>query len=254
MYEFNNINIDNDYILRDSSTSDGSQIKYHFNNKWYKIDNLGGEAESEALSSMILECSNLNPTEYVHYQKILINGNIGCYSEDFRNNPETDDFVTLYRLYKNIYGRDLAVTTSKMDYDDAILYVIEFVRKIAGLDITTYLANIFYLDEIILNTDRHFNNYGLIISEEDFSLAPIFDNGRSLLTGYKFDSESSSLSETIKKTYSKSFSPDFRLNSKFLSSHRTMIIDKDKLMNRLDSWPDSIQKRVLILQIKKLIP
>ena len=253
MSKLNNINIDNKYIVRDSSTSDGSQIKYHFDNKWYKIDNFGGEAETEALTSMLLECSNLDSSEYVHYQKTLINGDVGCYSEDFRTNPETDDFVTLYRLYKNIYGRDLAQTTSRMDYDDAILYVIEFVKKNTGLDITTYLANTFYLDEIILNTDRHFNNYGLIISGESYSLSPIFDNGKSLLTGCKLDSESTPLSEAIKKVYSKSFSPDFRLNSKFLRDHRTLIVDKVRIMDRLNKWPESIQKQVLMMQIEKLI-
>lgn len=44
------INIDNKYLVRDKNTSDGSQIKYFTNNKWYKIDYHGGEAESEYLA------------------------------------------------------------------------------------------------------------------------------------------------------------------------------------------------------------
>lgn len=75
-----------------------------------------------------------------------------------------------------------------------------------------------------------------------------------MLTGCKFDSEAAPLSEAIKKVYSKSFSPDFRLNSKFLQDHRTLMFDKDRIMDRLNKWPESIQKQVLMMQVEKVDP
>lgn len=247
------IDIDNNYIIRDTHTSDGSQIKYNYNGKWYKTDHYGGEAESETLTSLLLECSSLKENEYVKYYKIMINNEVGCYSKDFRQDPDNDDFITFYRLYKNVYGRDLAHITSKMDYDDAILYVIDFIKQTVDLDIRNYLANTFYLDEIILNSDRHFNNYGIIMSEDRYMVAPIFDNGKSLLTGCKSDISAIGIDTAINKIYSKSFSPNFKLNSNNLKKYRTLEIDKDMLISRLNDYPDSLQKQVLLSQIRRIV-
>ena len=41
------IEIDERYLVRDSGTSDGTQIKYFKDNKWYKVDRYGGEAISD---------------------------------------------------------------------------------------------------------------------------------------------------------------------------------------------------------------
>lgn len=53
MYDLERVTLDSTYIVRDRSTSDGSQTKYNINNKWYKIDKNGGEAESEVLASIL---------------------------------------------------------------------------------------------------------------------------------------------------------------------------------------------------------
>lgn len=47
MSSIKKIYIDDKYIIRDKSTSDGSQVKYFIDNRWYKQDYFGGEAESE---------------------------------------------------------------------------------------------------------------------------------------------------------------------------------------------------------------
>ena len=252
MYNLENITLDANNIIRDKSTSDGSQIKYNYNNKWYKIDKFGGEAESETLVSLLLECSNMPEEKYVRYSKININGQLGCVSNDFRLDKNNEEFITFYRLYKNLYGHDLASITSRMDYDDAIMYVIDFVKDTLDLDTTAYLANIFYLDEIILNTDRHFNNYGIIMANDSYREAPIFDNGKSLLTGQKCI-ETDTIDKIIKEVYSKSFSPNFKLNSDYLKKYRTLEFEKDKILEKLEHHPDSLQKNVLLYQINKLL-
>lgn len=247
--------IEDNYLVRDKSSSDGSQIKYYKDNKWYKIDNCGGEGESEYLSSILLSCTNLDSDKYVQYDKTLVNDKPGAVSNDFRKSPE-DEFITLYRLYKNVHGRDLASVTAKMDYDDAIMYVINFVRNQVGLDITTYLANTFWLDAIILNTDRHFNNYGIIMSNDDYREAPIFDNGKSLLTGYKDvlnDYVSNdSIKDAIKNVYAKSFSPSFDINYRFLKDYCTIKLDKTLIMEKLQGEEETLQRNVLLYQLQNI--
>ena len=176
-----NIEIDSRYLVTDTGTSDGTQIKYFFENKWYKVDRYGGEGEVEALASKTMELSGFAPNHYVHYDEVLINGEKGCVSENFLKLGES--FITLYRLHMNITGQDPAAVTSKMDYDDAIEYMISFVQNKAGIDIREYLANTLTLDALILNEDRHYNNLGIIFSEDTPRCAPIFDNGKSLFVG-----------------------------------------------------------------------
>lgn len=250
MSELREVFIDDKYLITDKSSSDGLQIKYYLEGKWYKLDYYGGEAESEELASIVLSCTNIKEDQYVKYEKININGEIGCVSPEFRQN-EDEEFITLYRLYKNIYGRDLVNVTSKMDYDDAIIYVIDFVKKQIGLDITTYLANTFWLDAVILNTDRHFNNYGIIMCNDGYREAPIFDNGKSLLTGFNLAGSTFSIYDSVKKVYSKSFSPNFNLNYSFLREYCTISLDIEKLKGIIDNRDETIQRKVLEYQLDK---
>lgn len=252
MSEINEIFIDKKYIVRDKSSSDGSQPKYHYDRKWYKVDHYGGEGEVEYLASLLLMCTNLESDKYVVYDKVIINGQMGCVSAEFRNNPQDEEFITFYRLYKNLYGRDLLAVTSKMDYDDAIMYVINFMKREIGIDVTEYLANIFWLDYIILNTDRHFNNLGIIMTGDGYKLAPIFDNGKSLSVGTGCN-ELGFFKQKQNRIYAKAFSPDFYLNKMFLNEYCSIKLDVDKLINRLSFCSRSIYKDILTDRLHKLI-
>ena len=217
--------IDGSYLVRTSGTSDGTQDKFFKDNRWFKLDRYGGEGLAETAASLILKESGLESSLFVEYFPCLINGKSGCYSKNFLN--EDESFITLYRLYKNVTGRDLAQVCSKMDYDDAIEYVLNFVKEQTNLDIHEYLANTFALDKIILNEDRHFNNLGIIYNGTSFKTAPIFDNGKSFLIGNKNAKEKNTLEEKIKTAYSKSFSPSFELNAKYLAKYCTLNINKN---------------------------
>ncbi len=220
-----NFLIGDEYLVRTSGTSDGTQDKYYKDDLWFKLDRYGGEGLAETAASLILKESGLPANQFVEYKPCLINGKNGCYSKNFLS--EDESFITLYRLYKNVTGRDLATVCSKMDYDDAIEYVINFVKQQTNLDIHEYLANTFALDKIILNEDRHFNNLGIIYNGTNFKPAPIFDNGKAFLIGNKSAKEKSTLEEKIKTAYSKSFSPSFELNAKYLKKYCTLNISKN---------------------------
>jgi len=240
-----NIEIDSRYLVTDTGTSDGTQIKYYFEGKWYKVDRYGGEGEAEALASKVMELSDFDSKNYVHYDEVMINGERGCVSEDFLKPGES--FITLYRLHSNITGQDPAAVTSKMDYDDAIDYIVSFVKNNIGLDIREYLANTMMLDSLILNEDRHFNNYGLILSGDKPRTAPIFDNGKSLFVGNPRYDSTKTMSENRKIAFAKAFSGNFTLNKNYLKDYRTLNFDKDKIRDYLrtcDLQTDSVYSRL----------
>lgn len=227
-----NFTISGEYLVRTSGTSDGTQDKYLKNDYWFKLDRYGGEGLAETAASIILRESGLAPEFFVEYKPCLINGKNGCYSKNFLS--ENESFITFYRLYKNVTGRDLAAVCSKMDYDDAINYVINFIKEQTNLDIHEYLANTFCLDMLILNEDRHFNNLGIIYDGTSFKTAPIFDNGKSFLIGNKQNG----------KAYAKAFSPSFKTNYDYLNKYCTLKITLDTI-NKFESFTDTKFLRIL---------
>ncbi len=207
--------LDDSFLVRTSGTSDGTQDKFFKDDFWFKVDRYGGEGLAETAASILLKESGLSSSDFVEYEPCLINGKEGCFCKDFLNHDE--DFITIYRLFKNINGRDLAAVCSKMDYDDAIEYVLSFMKQQTRLDLHEYLANTFELDRLILNEDRHFNNLGVIYNGTTFRPAPIFDNGKSFFIGNK----------NKKEAYAKAFSPSLETNAKYLKKYCTLNFNKD---------------------------
>lgn len=225
--EIEEFSLSDEYLVRTSGTSDGTQDKYYKDGLWFKLDRYGGEGLAETIASLILKESGLAPNLFVEYKPCLINGKNGCYSKNFLK--EQESFITLYRLYKNVTGRDLATVCSKMDYDDAIEYTVNFIKEHTKLDIREYLANTFYLDMLILNEDRHFNNLGLIFDEKKFHIGPIFDNGKSFLIGNKKAKDCKNLEEKISHAYAKVFSPSFQTNYNYLKKYCTLKVNPELL-------------------------
>lgn len=242
-----NINIPIQYLVLDSGTSDGTQDKYFFQNKWYKVDKHLGEGYNEWLASKILECTNIK--DYVQYQQIRINNEFGCVSENFLKNNE--DYISIYRLHQNVKGTDIQKVLQQMDFDDQKEYVVDFVAKETGINISEMLGKIFFIDGIILNEDRHFNNIGLIFDGKKYRESPIFDNGKSFFCGNKRINESMSLDEKIKQTTVRPFT----------ATRNTMIkhfpYKVNVNLNKFFSLVNSIEeqyKNVIILNFDKLYP
>ena len=125
-----------------------------------KQDRIGYEGLAEVLSSQVLMCSNIE--NYVSYKKCFINNEKGCYSENFLKKNET--YSSLQRLYDIYYNRELSdVVQGIENIEDRMQYVLEFVKKVTKLDIKEYLGKMLTFDMLILNTDRHFNNWKAIL-------------------------------------------------------------------------------------------
>jgi hypothetical protein len=239
-----NIILGPEYLINTEGTSDGTQDKYYKDHFWYKTDRLGHEGEAEHLASVLLGCSSLAPQEYVHYERILINGVEGCFSENFLKAGES--FVTIYRLYSNVYGGDIAQKLAQMDYDDAIDFVLAFVKEQTKLDLHRYLANLFALDQIILNEDRNFNNFGVIFDGENFREAPIFDNGKSLFVGNKKADLAGDFDENAKFCFAKSFSGSFALNYEYLKEYADLTIDAVRFQKAISKEQESRRAELLL--------
>ncbi|MCD8015597.1 MAG: hypothetical protein LUG99_21045 [Lachnospiraceae bacterium] len=196
--------ISEEYIVSQTGTSEGTQIKYKKGDYWYKKDRNGREGLAEYLASKLLTFTNLAPSEYVLYEQGTINGNAGCRSRNFLLPGE--EFITLYRLYYNEFGRDLSAVTAVMEtMEERVDYVLRYVLQSCGVNLSDYFKKIFTLDWIVLNEDRHFNNLGLVFGQNEFRPAPIFDNGVSLLTANLSVNWHFSVEENVRRVTAKPF-------------------------------------------------
>ncbi len=240
--------ISNEYIITQEGTSEGTQIKYKKDGYWYKKDSRGHEGRAEYLVSRLLDFTTLGKEEYIQYEEGMINDCSGCRSRNFLEDGA--ELITFYRLYYNAMGKNLAQVIAAMDrMEDRIEYVIEFIRQSCGLDIRIYLRKILTLDMIVLNEDRHLNNLALVMRNNNFYPAPIFDNGVSLLTANKSINRHLSIEENVKRVTARPFS----------GSHEKMVdylgqgfdIDYEEVMKWIHTEPESFEKEVMAFQLER---
>lgn len=242
------IELDKKYLVNIDGTSDGTQDKYFKDNIWYKPDYYGGEGYAEYLASLILQYSSLE--NYVIYDEIEINGKKGCKSKSFLK--ESEEFITLYRLYQMTTGENLAQRISQMKVEKRPEYVLNFVMEQTGLDLHQYFANHFALDRIILNEDRHFNNLGIIFDGINFKEAPVFDNGHSFFVGNIAYNKHFLLEENIKRVTAKPFSGSHDWNYHYFEKWCTLQIHKKELIKVLEYEPNGLAKEIVLYQLQNL--
>lgn len=168
-----NISTDKISLVSPNNTTDGRLKKTWIidNNKRYLLKS-GYKSEvmqpfNEVLASMI--CQKLG-FYHVPYTLDVVHNQVVSKCPCFINT--STELVTAYQvLYKNC---------NKINaYED----YIKILEKNNILDAKEQLENMIVLDYIILNEDRHLNNFGIIRNVETLkweSVAPIFDNGQSL--------------------------------------------------------------------------
>ncbi len=231
-----------------SGSSIGTQRKFYEKGFWYKQDNIGYEGLAEYLSSLVLSCSNVN--EYVLYEQCKINGRDGCRSENFLK--EGESYISLQRLYDTYHGGQLSERIRIIDtVKDRIHYAVDYVKDVTGLDIEKQLAKILTFDMLILNSDRHFNNVGIIadVSHNIYKNAPIFDNGNALLSNigeFEFDV---SIEDNIEKVIGQPFSSNLERQAWELGYG--FKVNYGELQKLLQKEPDSRAMEVLQFQLER---
>ena len=241
-------NIGSEYLVFMGGTSEGTQIKYKKGKYWYKKDSRGREGLTEYLVSKLLDFTDLDKEEYIHYEQGKINGVSGCRSENFLH--EEDELITFYRLYYNEFGKDLSQVISVMEtMEERIEYVVRFIQKSCNLDVRDYLKKILTLDMIVLNEDRHLNNLAVLLRNETFIPAPIFDNGVSLLTANQSVNWRFSIEENVKRVIARPF----------CGSHGKMVeyfgigfnLDIEEACQWIKQEPESRERNILEYQLRR---
>ncbi|MCQ2550381.1 MAG: hypothetical protein MJ134_10130 [Lachnospiraceae bacterium] len=240
--------IDEQYIVNQTGTSEGTQIKYYKDGYWYKKDNRGKEGLTEYLISQMLLHSDLNPDEYVLYEQGTINGKAGCRSANFLK--PGDELITLYRLYYNQFGKDLSNVIGQMNtMEERIRYVLQFVKESCELDLTEYFSKIFTLDMLVLNEDRHLNNIAVIFDGKKFIPAPIFDQGVALLTANQSVNWKFGIEENVKRVIARPFSGSHQKMYEFFGTG--FRLDTEKVLRWIQKEDDSVEKKILEYQIHR---
>lgn len=232
-----------------AGSSKGTQNKYYDNGYWYKVNSKGYEGLSEYLVSQFLSCTDVD--NYVAYEKCTINGKAGCRSYNFLEPGE--NFISFQRLYDIYHGDNLSEAIILLDNPkERIHYTIDFIKEAINFDASEYLSKILTLDMIMLNTDRHFNNLGVIINTEKgvCKEAPIFDNGAALFSDFATFNPENSFDENLARAFALPFSSNFEFQAKECGLYN-FAIDYDRLNFILEKEPDSRAVEVLKIQIER---
>ncbi len=244
------ITLPQEYIYHLDGTSEGTQLKYYMNGYWYKIDTCG-EGKAEYLVSRLMTFADLPIGSYVLYEDGLINHKAGCRSRNFLQSGQ--ELMTLERLHQYLTGRKLSSKQTEFDrMENFIEYTLNFFQTQLSLDLFLYFKRIFTLDYITLNEDRHFNNLAAVadVNRGQFTPAPIFDNGRSLLCGCQGYREGLTLEENVKRVTARPFSGSHQKQFDYFGIGFTL--NQDKAMQWLQSEPSCLQRDVLLLRLSQL--
>lgn len=238
-------------------SSKGNQLKWENNGIWYKADYAGYEGLSEYVISHLLEKSTLGQDEFVCYEleeiqyKSLVYR--GVRSKDFLKKGW--QIVTLERLFQTYFGKSLYQSIFRItDHEERFEFLVEQVERITGLkEFGRYLNQLFTIDAIFLNEDRHMHNIAVLMdSNGTFAYCPIFDNGAGLLSDitmdYPMDEDVYALMETVRsKTICEDFEEQldisekmFRINMRFSFTRK----DVECILGKAEIYPLEMRNRI----------
>lgn len=231
-----------------AGSSIGTQRKFYEAGFWYKQNNIGYEGLSEYLAAVVLSCSNID--RYVAYERCQINKREGCRCANFLLKDET--YISLQRLYDMYHGGQLSEQIRMIEsVKERIQFVVRFVSSTTGLEIAEQLGKLLTFDMVILNTDRHFNNIGIIadILHNEYRLAPVFDNGNSLLSNvgeFPFDEP---FEEQIERAVGQPFCAN--LERQAMELGYGFKVNYGELYRKLEGEPESRALNVLKFQLER---
>lgn len=246
--------IPSDAELIISTSSKGDQSKWLIGNTWVKENNRGYENIAEYVAFLILDSSNLPKTSFIPYTPCIIkksDGTVteGCYSNDFRGSLQE---VTLERLFEvNFETTDDILGNGRYSTEDKFNAVLEKVHLFTGQDVSLEISQMLAFDAFILNEDRHTNNILFLYNPITavWKLAPIFDNGLSLLSDLKDYPMSKPIDILKKKVKAKPFNSSFK---KQLALYKgAPFINRKLLLNRVTESPYDLgrAKEVVMSQL-----
>lgn len=170
----------------------GDQLKWTDGKYHYKQDKFSGESMAEYLCSLFLQASNC-PIPYIPYR--LDSTPSVCKSPSYKPNFT---FIPFYSIVKrevkkgninkvNSMERWVKLVWNRLSSVEKVDYVCSLFQKlgVSRSDTIFYLTCMVELDTLVLNIDRHLNNFGVRYNRSRNSYEPmfLFDNGISLCVG-----------------------------------------------------------------------
>lgn len=133
---------------------------------------------NEVLASEICKRLGFNHVEYtLDTYKDMVVSKCPCFI------TKDTELITCYQIRNNMQRHD-----NDEDYED----YIKKLEQMGIKDARVQTENMYILDYLIMNEDRHLNNFGIIRDVNTLkwiSVAPIFDNGMSLNVPYYNEDE-----------------------------------------------------------------
>ncbi len=133
---------------------------------------------NEVLASEICRRLEFNHVPYtIDIYKDMVVSKCPCFIN------KDSEFITAYQIKNGMKKHD-----DKQDYED----YIKVLENNGIKDARIKLENMYILDFLIMNEDRHLNNFGIIRDVNTLKwldVAPIFDNGQSLNIEYYDENE-----------------------------------------------------------------
>ncbi|MEC1177122.1 HipA domain-containing protein [Metasolibacillus meyeri] len=251
------IHIPADAVRIISTSSKGDQSKWRVGDKWVKQNTRGYEGQAEVLASFVLAHSTLQEQEYVKYYPckiVLPDGEtfVGCYSHDFRGTLQE---VTLERLFEaNFTSTDPILNDKSLSTHEKFEQIMQQVQNFTDLNVRQEIARLLAFDALILNEDRHTNNILFLYNpvKRSWQLAPIFDNGLSLLSDERDYPSRKPLTILKRKVKAKPFNSSFLKQIALYTG--PAFIDKAALLDALESSKIDFgrAKQVLLSQLNDL--
>lgn len=161
-------------IKKNSSGTAGTFFKSFYNGKYYKLSNfdaytgkfLGHESINEYVVDRFLNIQNINHLSYelvnadIMYDNKKYNTYL-CISDEFKEKGESKKAIDVfYKVYKNENESPL-----------------QMIRRMGFSD---NIDEMFLVDFLICNRDRHGANVEIIKKGNKYRLSPLFDHGLSL--------------------------------------------------------------------------
>lgn len=242
-------------------TSRGNQEKYYdYNSKTlYKIDKHGYQSIAEVLVST-LEMF-IKDIDFVDYSLVKYKDGYACACRSYLKEGEMD--ISFQKLLGKYYSNyEIAKYFNRFSVD-SLEFLVEGIHKASGLDIRDYLATMIYLDAIVLNEDRHYDNMVLIYDGKNYRPSPYFDFGGSLLSNTIYYPVGLSADVGMSLAKAKPFSQSFEEQTK-LFNREPLLIDIKGFMSYLNVIESNLDmsvpfkqeeyfraKEVLIKSLKK---
>lgn len=172
-----------DDSMRNSIEYDGATLKFGItvNNENYIVKlpkkNISSLL-SEHIASQFIHGLGINCHEtWIGYY----NGNIAVIMRDFTNSKYK------LRSYRSIHQSKMDTSSDDKDYTYKdilnVINSIEHMKPIVKQQVIEQFWEQFICDAILGNRDRHWGNWGYLVYNNNYKVAPIYDNGGSLFPG-----------------------------------------------------------------------